>query len=335
VSASLRASFALVVVAFFTASAFAQPVEAPARIAIHAEPILSFDPRQPERSRFGALEFRGGLTLTSPAKGFGGLSGLYVTPGGAGFVALSDKGNWFRGRLVYDGDRPSAIADAETAPILGNDGKPIVARGWYDTESLAEDDGAFYVGIERANRVLRFDFRKDGLRARGQPVDAPREILGLPNNRGLECLAAGPKNTALAGALVAISERGLDAGGNIKGFLIAGARPGSFSVKRHAEFDVSDCAFLPDGDLLLVQRQFSWLSGVAIRIVRVKQSDLKPEGLVDGAVLFEADLGYEIDNIEALAVHRDARGAVVLTLVSDDNFSMIQRTILLQFALVE
>jgi hypothetical protein len=39
--------------------------------------------------------------------------------------------------------------------------------------------------------------------------------------------------------------------------------------------------------------------------------------------------------MEGLSVHRTAAGDLVLTLVSDDNFSLLQRTILLQFKLVE
>ena len=57
--------------------------------------------------------------------------------------------------------------------------------------------------------------------------------------------------------------------------------------------------------------------------------------VVDGPVLFEADLGYEIDNMEGLSVHRGVSGEIVLTLISDDNFSVLQRTLLLQFTLVE
>jgi hypothetical protein len=57
--------------------------------------------------------------------------------------------------------------------------------------------------------------------------------------------------------------------------------------------------------------------------------------VLDGPVLMEADLGYEIDNMEGLAVHRASNGDIVLTLVSDDNFSIIQRTILLQFTLLD
>jgi hypothetical protein len=56
---------------------------------------------------------------------------------------------------------------------------------------------------------------------------------------------------------------------------------------------------------------------------------------VDGPVLLEADLGYEIDNMEGLSVHRNAGGETVLTLISDDNFLPFQRTLLLQFTLAE
>ena len=60
-----------------------------------------------------------------------------------------------------------------------------------------------------------------------------------------------------------------------------------------------------------------------------------PGALVDGPILFEADMGYEIDNFEGIDVHRDSGGDIVLTLVSDDNFSFLQRTLLMQFVLLE
>jgi len=61
---------------------------------------------------------------------------------------------------------------------------------------------------------------------------------------------------------------------------------------------------------------------------------IKSGAAVDGAVLIFADMGHQIDNMEGLAVHRAADGAIVLTLISDDNFSALQRTVLLQFTLV-
>jgi hypothetical protein len=307
----------------------------PIAIQVTAQPIAAFDIRDPSRRQFGLLEFRGGLSLRSSYKNFGGISAIRVAADGARFIALSDKGWWFRGRIVYDGTRPDAIADAEMAPILGPDGKPLVTRGWYDTESIAEDGDTLYVGIERVHQILRFNYGKDGLLARGQPIAVPPGLRALPVNKGLEALVFVPKGFALAGTLIAISERGLDKSGDIVAFLIGGPSPGGFSVKRSESYDISDAALLPGGDVLLLERKFSWTGGLVIRMRRIVLDDIKPGAVVDGPVLFEADLGYEIDNMEGLSVHRGAGGETVLTLISDDNFSILQRTLLLQFTLAE
>ena len=309
--------------------------DAPVAIQVAAQPIAAFEIREPSRRQFGLLEFRGGLALRSSYKNFGGISAIRVAADGARFIALSDKGWWFRGRIVYDGTRPNAIADAEMAPILGADGKPLVTRGWYDTESIAEDGDTLYVGIERVHQILRFNYGKDGLLARGQPIAVPPGLRALPANKGLEALVFVPKGFALAGTLVAISERALDKSGNIIAFLIGGPSPGGFSVTRSGDYDIGDAALLPGGDLLLLERKFSWTGGLAVRMRRIALGDINPGMVVDGPILFEADLGYEIDNMEGLSVHRGAGGETVLTLVSDDNFSVLQRTLLLQFTLAE
>jgi hypothetical protein len=307
----------------------------PTSIEISAERLPGFDHADLSRRQFGLLEFRGGLVLTSTFKQFGGVSGIRVQPDGANFIALTDKGWWLKGRIVYDGNRPSGIADAQMAPILGPDGLALAARGWYDTESLAQDGGTLYVGIERANRIVRLDYGKDGLLARAQPIEVPPGVRGLPNNKGLEALVFVPRGLPLGGALIAISERGLNRDGNLLAFIIGGPRPGPFALKRTADFDVSDAALLPSGDLLVLERKFSWTTGLFVRIRRIKLADVAPGALVDGRVLFEADLGSAIDNLEGLSIHRGANGETVLTLVSDDNFSALQRTLLLQFTLAE
>jgi hypothetical protein len=85
---------------------------------------------------------------------------------------------------------------------------------------------------------------------------------------------------------------------------------------------------------LLLERRYSLLRGVAIRIRRVPLESLKMGALVDGRAMIEADLAYAIDNMEGMAVHRTSSGEMIITLVSDDNFSFIQRNLLLQFAIV-
>jgi hypothetical protein len=304
------------------------------RIEITAQAIESFDPRDNSLTQFGTLRFRGGLVLSSPSGEFGGLSAIRMLGDGSRFIALTDKGNWLRARIVSRDGRPAGIADAELAPVLGPDGRPVATRrNWYDTEALADDGGTLYVGIERSHEILRFDFGRDGVRARGQPIPLPPGIKSLPSNRGLECMVKPPAGQPLAGTLIAISERGLDAAGNILGFLI-GPRGGGFTVKRTDEFDVSDCALTPRGDLLLLERRFSWTRGLAIRIRRVPLARVQPRAVIDGPVILSGDMGQQIDNFEGIAVHREPSGALVMTLISDNNFSPLQRTLLLQFTMV-
>ena len=64
-------------------------VAAPVSIEVNARPIPSFDTRDRSRLRFGALEYRSGLVLTSRFRGFGGLSGLRLYAAGArGIIEL-------------------------------------------------------------------------------------------------------------------------------------------------------------------------------------------------------------------------------------------------------
>jgi hypothetical protein len=309
-------------------------VAAPVSIEVSARPIPSFDTSDRSRVRFGSLEYRSGLVLTSQLRGFGGLSGFRLDPKGERFIAVSDKGSWFTGRIVYSGREMTGLDDVEAAPLLGPDGRPITARGWYDAEALALDGTLVYVGLERVNRILRYDFAKGFTRARGEEIAVPPALRKLPSNKGLEGLVVVPKGMALAGTLIAFSERGLDADGNILAFLIGGRTPGQFSLRRSQDFDVSDAVLLRSGDLMVLERKFSWLSGIAIRIRRIPLKSLAPGAVVDGPAIFDADLGHEVDNMEAIDAHVTPDGDTVLTLASDDNFSMIQRNLLLQFTLV-
>jgi hypothetical protein len=308
---------------------------APVSITVEARPLAAFRRGDPTEVTFGALRFRGGLQLTSSFKHFGGLSALRIDADGEGFLSLSDKGNWFAGKFVYRGGQLVGLREVVAAPMLGEDGRPIAASGWYDSESLARVGAAVYVGLERVNLILKFDFSQGGLASLGRSIPVPPALAALPRNKGLEALVAVPEGGPLGGALVAISERGLDAAGRIEGFLIGGPTPGQFAIRRTGYYDISDATLLPDGRLLLLERKFSLRGGIGVRIRRIMLADLAPGAVVDGPTLFEADLGDEIDNFEGIDAHRTKDGETVITLVSDDNFSFLQRTLLLQFTLLE
>lgn len=256
------------------AQAVAVPVVA-ATVEVTSRPLEAFDLRDRTRRRFGHLEFRSGLVLTSSFREFGGLSAFRIEAKGEDFIAMNDKGDWFTGRLVYHGKALAGLADVRSAPMLGADRRPIALRRLYDSEALAIDGTTLYVGIERVNRILKFDFRRRGIASTGEEIAVPAAFRRLPNNKGPEGLVFVPKGLPLEGSLIVVSERGLDASGNLVGFLIGGPRPGQFAIRRSGDFDVSDAALLPSGDLLILERKFSMLAGVGIRIRRIPLRDRK------------------------------------------------------------
>ena len=284
----------------------------------------------------GSLEFRGGLVLASPDDDFGALSGLDFMPDGS-LVAVADTGFWFTARLLEQDGRLSGLVDARIAPILDAGGKPVKGKNASDAEGLRILDSAAgieaYVSFERRNDLRRFTASPDLARARATPVRLPNAIRGLNRNEGLEAVAIAPKAGPYSGAIVLVAEHTLDKDGNHRGWIVGGPRAGSFSVKRSEEFDVTDAAFLPNNDLIILERRFSFAAGVGMRIRRIAAADLWPGRIVDGRVLVNADMRYQIDNMEGMALRTSATGETLITLVSDNNKNFVQRTILLQFAL--
>jgi hypothetical protein len=305
-----------------------------ADIVVRSFPINAFMPGDVTRTRFGQLEFRGGLELQSDHRAFGGFSSIRMDAAGQRLTAISDKGQWLTARLDMEGARVSGLSQARMAPILGPNGRPLAATGNWDTEALWIEGDTAWIGVERTHRIFRFDtFGREGLAARGTPFPVPMGDTRLPSNRGIEALGILPRPSPLAGTLCAISERALNPAGDIRAFLIARERGiGGFFVKRTNDFDVTDLAFLPNGDMLLLERWFSAWRGVAFRIRRIDLAAVKAGATVDGPIVMSADMSGQIDNMEGLATHRNAEGETILTIVSDNNFSFLQRTLLLQFA---
>ncbi|MGL4443361.1 MAG: esterase-like activity of phytase family protein [Alsobacter sp.] len=307
-------------------------------ITVKSTRIEHFLLREPDLRRFGRLDFLGGLELSSASERFGGLSGLAVAADGRRITAVTDKGLWFGGTLTLTAEgAPTGLVDATMAPILGPDGQPLSVMKRSDSEGLAVADGVAFVSFERTPDILRFALQRDGFAARGEILPRPAGTMRLHSNRGLEAiavLAAGPH----AGSVIAIAEappRGDDERPTVPGWFVTGPRGATFEVMRHGSFAITDAAVLPGGDLLLLERSFAWLDGVAMRIRRIAARDIRPGARLDGEEILKADMRNQIDNIEGLAVHREPDGSVVLTLVSDDNFSFLQRTILLRFRLVD
>ncbi|WP_062016612.1 esterase-like activity of phytase family protein [Aureimonas sp. AU4] len=303
-------------------------------VSIATRPIERFRIGSAE-TRLGAFTYLGGFSYRAPANRLvAGISSIRMREGGRAFLTVTDTGYWFAGRIRRDEDgRPVGIEDARISPILSRAGQPQPRKGMADAEGLAIDGDTVLVSFEGNHRIERFRPADAPFDARAEPVALPIPRRELRSNEGIETITVAPRGSPLAGETVIVSERSVDASGNLLAAFLGRGSKGLFTVRREAPWSVTDGAFLADGDLLLLERRYEGFTRIGMRIRRLPAAALKPGAVADGPVIMEADLGNEIDNMEGIDAWRDADGRTIVSLVSDDNASFLQRNLYLEFVL--
>lgn len=281
---------------------------------------------QPDLETVGALSYRGGVRLTSSNARFGGLSGLSVSTDGKHLVAVSDTGLWVTGTLTYDAEgRLNGLIDTKIEPLRGADGKNLIGKKPGDAESLTPlDDGGYLVSFEQNHRVLHYDAPGTP----GRPIAVALEGLRrVKSNGGLEAV-----EQLADGRVLALSEGHFVADGQLAGWLIDGDSAAAVSYPGDGYFKPTGMARLADGRLLVLERGYTAIGGVKCRVMLIEAPDAGGPitGLRELARLVPP---VNVDNFEGLAVRIDEDGAVLLYIVSDDNFNPFQRTLLMMFRL--
>jgi hypothetical protein len=278
------------------------------------------------------LAWRGSLNLSSPLEGFGGFSGMILSPDCTRLTAISDDGWWFRADLAYDAEtRLRNVSNADVTPLLTIKGKRGPSKNFRDAEALAQlDDGTLAVAFESRPRIEGFQQAQD----KPRKLQMPEAIAKGPENGEIEALGFALEGP-LKGQFIAIAESNFDKHGNTRAWVWPknGAKGFSFSLKRMDAYRVTDMAMLPGGDMLILQRNFvPAFTGMAI--ARVAAADIKPDAVVEPELLFEArQPAHIIDNMEAMALC-ELNGETRVSIMSDDNYlSAFQSTLLIQFAL--
>jgi len=295
-------------------------------IAIEATPI-PLSAEEPDRDTVGQLRYRGGLHLSTDNSRFGGLSALGISADGRRLVALSDDGQRFSARLVYDrAGNLAGLRDADLGSLAGLDGRPFSSKADGDVESMSPGvEGEIIVALEQRHRLLRY---LPGVTV-PEPLSEPVEMSNLPFNNGVEAL------TLLAGgSLLALSEGKKDRDA-VVGW-ISDSNGWSVLTYRAADgFRVTGAATHPGGDVLVLERLFTLRGQNAIRLKRIAAATIQAGARLDGTIIAELRPPLTIDNFEGIEARRGQRGEVLVYLVSDDNFNAEQRTLLMMFELLE
>ncbi len=312
------------------AAALAAPAGAAEDLAVTARP-LSLNPDDLSQDRVGMLIWRGGLELTSPSADFGGISGLLVSADGAALTAVTDRGKLIGARLDYNGmGHLAGLGAARLEPLTGPDGVALDGKVQQDAESLALPDAtSLLVSFEQRHRLYRYPLGPAGLAGPAEPFAPAPGLEGLPHNKGVEALVS-----LGGGRLLAITQ-GRDAEPDIRAFLLQDGAWSMLSYPREGLFKPTGAARLPDGDVIVLERRFTLLGGLAVRLVRIAAAEVRPGAALGGQELARLGPPLSVDNMEGIAALRGPGGETLIYLVSDDNFHPLQRTLLLMFELAE
>lgn len=252
---------------------------------------------------------------------FGGLSALHMSDNGSRLLAVSDRGQFVTGSVLRDGDTITGITEVAINPVRQISGAPVNEAN-YDSEGLAVDaKGNIYVSFEGFDRIRKYA----SVTANAQDIPRPKAFGALQENSGLEALAIDS-----AGTLYAVPER---SGRLNRPFPVFRFRDGQWdlrlSIPRRGGFLPTGADFGPDGRFYLLERDLADFLGFQTRIRRFT---LGPDGFSGEEVLLESRIG-QFDNLEGISVWRDDRNRTRITLISDDNFFLFQKTELVEFVL--
>lgn len=286
---------------------------------------LSLDPAYHGPRRVGELIFLNAWELSSSNAEFGGISALLAMSDGR-FIGVSDAGTLIGFGLTKNEriDRPFI------APLPGSI-DPGLTYEDRDSEGITYDPGSgqFWVSYEANHAIRRFSpsfARRTGYILITGEVQWAR-------NKGIEAI------TRMAdGQFIAINENLED--GLHEGFLFSGdpvesgTVASSFNYRPPAGYRVTDISTLPDGRLIVLNRRVGFPIGFSAKIALLDPAVVRTSDIVEAKVITTLAAPLLIDNMEGIAVSVDDK-ATLIWLISDDNFSVFQRTLLMKFRLSE
>lgn len=319
----MRALLALIawpLLATFAPTNMFRPAPIPARTTSAFEPV-PLDASDPSRRRIGDLLYLGGWAIRSNDPRFGGISSMHVRDGAV--TALSDAGQLLRFRVPGTGRQELNIGSLPDGPGTTDRKKER------DSEAMTVHSDHAWVAFERHNAVWRYrlsDWRSDS-------SAAPEVMRGWRSNSGGEGIVRLPDGRFLVFAEARQQPDGVGEVALFDGDPAVEGTPSRRIFYRPPEgYRLTDAALLPDGRLLLLNRRFTPLEGVSAKLTVAPIAPWQEGAVIEPREIAHFQAPVTVDNMEALSVTREG-GRTIVWIASDDNFSGLQRTLLMKFAL--
>ncbi len=294
---------------------------------ISSTATIYFGGETPEIKPLGAVRLK---TRSAEGVHITGISALAWDQDEELLYAVTDHGVMHHLRPLFDKGKLASVELLASYNLRNKNGKRLKGK-YRDSEGLfvinaengIQGDSELIVSFEKNPQITRFTSQGKLI----EPYSLPSILADKKNyrttNQMLEAVTLHPEK-----GILTIAQRPMKGRKNQRLYALNG-ESWEYRMEKHKGNGVTAMEALPDGRILFMER--AWHSLLSPLIVTLKEGRFSADGKLQLRVIatLSSSKGWALDNFEGLTRHEGQR----FFMVSDDNNSLLQRTLLFYFEL--
>ncbi len=291
-------------------------------------------------TRFMQLNLNGSVVLKSstfnsiPVKE---ISGIAWDNDEKILYAVSDEGYLYHLSVTIKNNKLEGLKVIFAAKLADSSGNPLKGK-YRDSEGLStlktnngkQGDTQLLISFENKPRIVKFSTKGRMI----STIKLPKKINKKRNfsnkNKALESVSYHPKYGVITAAEYPLKFRNK----TIQTVFSSSGKEWNFERSKAPNSAITGLEILDNNDVLVLERAYkNLLVPVVINLRRLKldQCNKKQLCTTETIARFDASDGWSLDNFEGLAHYKDKQ----YFMVSDDNNSLFQKTILVLFEVID
>ncbi len=290
-------------------------------------------------SRFMQLKFNGSIVFKSsrfnsiPIKE---LSGIAWDKDDQVLYAVSDEGYLYQLKVTFKNNQLHDLKVVFATNLIDSNGIPLKGK-YRDSEGLStlytnngkQGDTQLLISFENKPRIVKFSTKGRMISSIKLPKKINKKSKFLHKNKALESVAYHPEFGVVTAAEYPIKYRPK----SIQTLFSSNGKEWNFERSKAPNSGITGLEILENGDVLILERSYKnpFIPVVInLRRLQLDKCDKNQLCTAETVARFNASEGWSIDNFEGLAHYKDNQ----YFMISDDNNSLFQKTILVLFEVI-
>ena len=251
--------------------------------------------------------------------------------------AISDDGYLYTLKISINKGKLTQAKITNAVKLLGKNNKPLTGSQ-NDPEGLSiknhnngkKSDAELIISFEGNSRIERYNTRGQYLGKIKIPSKLTKKKNHRSTNRTLESVTLHPKYGVITASELPLKGKSK----KTQTLYSQSGKEWDFPSHKAKESSVTALEVLENGDILVLERAFSGIFNplvISLRQVQLKKCNKKGLCPVKDIAIFDNSDGWNVDNFEGLT---KLAGNQYL-MVSDDNKSPLQQSIMVMFEVVQ